>query len=240
MHSLKETKVPRSEIYYGPMKSGKSRYLVKKAEELYAQNIAFLAFKPVLDTRDGSYIRSRHQSCRDIQALAISQAQEILKTVQQVSEQPEKFVQQQPAAQPDCLAIQAVLAHQAPLQACLIDEIFLLDSSLPDVIKSLLKTGISVYMSGLDRDFRGEYFPLKEVKNKSVSMKDIIDQCDRSLPLKARCEICDQPAALTQRLINGLPAPYNSPTVLIGDEEYQPRCLEHHQIEGKPELTTAS
>ena len=94
-------------------------------------------------------------------------------------------------------------------------------------------------MSGLDRDFRGEYFPLAASLNKQISMKEIIENCDQALALMAFCEVCEQPAALTQRLIAGQPAPYSSPTVLIGDEEYQPRCREHHQVIGHPESLTA-
>ena len=34
----------------------------------------------------------------------------------------------------------------------------------------------------------------------------------------------------TQRTIGGQPAPYDSPLILVGDQEYEARCLKHHQI----------
>lgn len=240
MHPLNEESFPLSEICYGPMKSGKSRYLVEKAEALFARQESFLAFKPVLDTRDGSYIRSRHQTCRDVQALAVSSSQEILSQVQLACEQPAYFRRDLPQAQPGSLSLQASFRTDVPLKACLIDEVFLLDSDLIRVLEALREAQISVYMCGLDRDFRGEYFPLKDAREQGRSMQDLIEGCDRSLALMARCEVCQQPAALTQRLINGQPAPYNSPTVMIGDEEYQPRCREHHQIAGKAGLSAVS
>lgn len=230
---------PILEICYGPMKSGKSRYLIEKAEELKQRRQSFLAFKPLQDTRDGSYIRSRDRQCRDIQALPVHKSQQILDFVRQAQSAPQQLLQTVPFGETDSLSIRDSFLPGQPLKACLIDEAFLLDSALLKSLQSIKDSGVSVFMSGLDRDFRGEYFPLAVAHNRQISMKEIIDSCDHALALMAFCQICQQPAALTQRLIDGQPAPYNSPTVLIGDEEYQPRCREHHRVSGRPESLTA-
>lgn len=231
---------PLAAICYGPMKSGKSRYLVEQAETLHQQGLSFLAFKPVQDTRDGSFIRSRDLACRDIQAIGVGNSQELLEVVQRALQAPETVVRGLGAAPDKALGLKAAFKPAQKLRACLIDEVFLLDGAIIEVLQQLLKQGISVYLSGLDRDFRGEYFPLRYFESHGLTMQDLIRQCDQIIALNASCEVCQQPAALTQRLINGQPAPYDSPTVLIGDEEYEPRCLEHHQVLGHPHLSAVS
>lgn len=227
-------------ICYGPMKSGKSRFLVEQAELLHRQQLSFLAFKPVQDTRDGSYIRSRDASCRDVQALGTASGSGLLSLLDEALHQPEGLFGRLPAAEAGVLSLRESFLPGQPLQACLIDEVFLLDGHLLELIERLLHQRVSVYLSGLDRDFRGEWFPLRGFERHGLTMEHVIARCERVLPLKARCEDCNAPAELTQRLINGAPAPYDSPTVLIGDEEYAPRCREHHQVLGKPSLSAAS
>lgn len=228
-----------AEVCFGPMKSGKSRYLIHKAQGLYRQKQSFLAFKPLQDTRDGAAIRSRDEACPDIQALAVGDSRELQQVVEQALRDPQCFLQELPPEQDKCLNLRQSFRPRRPLTACLIDEVFLFDSGLLSALRSLRQQGVSVFMSGLDRDFRGEFFPLRQHEQTSISMKEIIHYCDHSLALMAFCEVCQQPAALTQRLINGQPAPYDSPTVLIGDEEYQPRCKEHHQVLNRPHNLTA-
>lgn len=227
-------------ICYGPMKSGKSRYLVEQAEDFYTQGVSFLAFKPVFDTRDGSFIRSREVSCRDVQALGVASGQELRKLLSEALENPAHLRARLPQAPAGALSLQQSFRTGLPLQACLIDEVFLLDAELLEVMDALLSRGVSVYLSGLDRDFRGEWFPLRGFERHGKTMEHVINRCERVLPLRARCEDCGAPAELTQRLINGAPAPYDSPTVMIGDEEYAPRCREHHHVVGKPSLSAAS
>lgn len=226
-------KTPLLEICYGPMKSGKSRYLVQKCEALYAAGIPFLAFKPRQDTRDGCFIRSRDRHCRDIEALGIDSAHEILLPFQSREwiQPPLRQVQRHILSLPEYLP-----AGSFP-QACLIDEVFLLDSGLVPVIRQLLNQKISVYLSGLDRDFRREYFPLKDYASSGMTMQHLIEIYHSRIALNARCEACGGEAPFTQRLVNGRPAHYNSPTVLIGDEEYQPRCRNHHEVFGHPHLS---
>lgn len=227
-----------TEICFGPMKSGKSRYLVHKAEALFTQKTPFLAFKPKEDTRDGHFIKSRDIHCRDIQAIGISQSLEILEHIEHYEQNRPDYLKAIPIlpASKRALRIHDYLKAQ-PIQACLIDEVFLLDSGVLQVMDTLQQKGVHIYLSGLDRDFRREYFPLRDFEQSQKTMQDLIAKCERSLPLKAICEVCQDEAEYSQRLVNGQPAHYDSPIVQIGDEEYQPRCQAHHEVIGHPCLS---
>ena len=49
--------------------------------------------------------------------------------------------------------------------------------------------------------------------------------------LHAICAVCGDEASRTQRLINGQPAQYDDPIVVVGASElYEARCREHHQV----------
>ena len=117
---------------------------------------------------------------------------------------------------------------------------YLLSASLrePVVLQQLRECQMLVFLSGLDRDFRREYFPLRDSAS-GQTMRDLIALADTRIALQAICESCGAPAPYSQRLVNGQPAHYDSPTVLIGDEEYQPRCQQHHQVLGHPCLSLA-
>ena len=53
--------------------------------------------------------------------------------------------------------------------------------------------------------------------------------------LHAICVVCGAPACRTQRLINGQPANYNDPVILVGAKEvYEARCRDCHRVPGKP------
>ena len=57
--------------------------------------------------------------------------------------------------------------------------------------------------------------------------------------LRAVCMRCKDPrvtATLPQRLIDGKPAPYESPEILVGGSEtYEARCLNCHEVPGRPD-----
>ncbi len=79
-----------------------------------------------------------------------------------------------------------------------------------------------VIVAGLDQDFHGEPFgPLPELMAKA----ETIDK------LHAICVVCGAAASRTQRLINGQPASYHDPVILVGaHESYEERCRHHHQV----------
>lgn len=77
-------------------------------------------------------------------------------------------------------------------------------------------------VAGLDMSFRAEpYEPVPELMS-------IADQVDK---LHAICMVCGKPAYASQRLINGEPAYYDDPLVMVGaNENYEARCRRHHIV----------
>lgn len=98
------------------------------------------------------------------------------------------------------------------------------DEQLPEVVERLADAGKQVLVTGLDRDFRGVPFG---------PMPRLMALADQVTKLTAICVVCGEPATRTQRLIDGAPAPADSPLILIGgmgDEAYEARCRLHHEV----------
>ena len=86
-----------------------------------------------------------------------------------------------------------------------------------------------VIVAGLDTSFRGEPFD---------GMAYLLAMADSVTKLAAVCARCGEPATRTQRLIEGKPAPWGSPVILPGgDDVYEPRCVECHEVPGRPEVS---
>ena len=84
-----------------------------------------------------------------------------------------------------------------------------------------------VMVAGLDTDFRGEPFG---------PMPKLMAEAEFVTKLTAVCNKCGAPATRTQRIINGKPAKYKDPIVLVGaSESYEARCRKCHEVVGKPE-----
>ncbi|MGO1368678.1 MAG: thymidine kinase [Senegalia sp. (in: firmicutes)] len=103
-----------------------------------------------------------------------------------------------------------------------VDEIQFMDEGIVDIVKELANKGLRVIVAGLDMDFRGEPFgPSPEI----LAIAEFVDK------LTAVCMVCGQPATRTQRLIDGMPARYDEPTILVGaTESYEARCRLHHEV----------
>ena len=98
------------------------------------------------------------------------------------------------------------------------------DDGLPEVAERLADAGKQVLVTGLDRDFRGIPFG---------PMPRLMALADQVTKLTAICVLCGEPATRTQRLIDGAPAPADSPLIVIGgmgDETYEARCRRHHEV----------
>jgi thymidine kinase len=129
--------------------------------------------------------------------------------------------------------ILSILSRYATMpEVIAIDEGQFFDRGLPPVCLWLVDRGRRVVVAGLDRNFRGEPFG---------SMPDLLACADEVSKLKAVCMSCKDPrvtAVLPQRLIDGRPAPYDSPEVMVGGADfYEARCLDCHEVPGKPDYS---
>jgi thymidine kinase len=103
-----------------------------------------------------------------------------------------------------------------------IDEAQFFDSGIVDVAKCLAERGMRVIVAGLDTDFRGEPFGCMPI---FLAIAERVDK------LQAICMVCGEAASRTQRLVNGRPARYNDPVVIVGASEmYEARCRQHHEV----------
>jgi thymidine kinase len=108
-----------------------------------------------------------------------------------------------------------------------VDEVQFFDWRIAAVVNKLANRGVRIIVSGLDMDFRGEPFG---------PMPLLMAEAEQVDKLQAICVVCGRPASRTQRLIDGKPASYSDPVILVGASEvYEARCREHHEVPGKPE-----
>lgn len=110
--------------------------------------------------------------------------------------------------------------------AVVIDEVQFFDDEIVEISETLADRGIRVIVGGLDRDFRGEPFG---------PMPALLARAEFVTKLTAICVKSGLPATRTQRIIDGKPAHYNDPTILVGaNESYEPRSRHYHEVPGKP------
>ncbi len=112
-------------------------------------------------------------------------------------------------------------------QIVAIDEAQFLDADVVTLATSLAERGRRVILAGTDTDFRGEPFgPMPQL----MAVAEVVDK------LHAICVLCGGPASRNQRLIEGVPARYDSPTIMVGGQEsYEARCRACHQVPRRDE-----
>lgn len=122
---------------------------------------------------------------------------------------------------------QILLRLDPMAQVIAIDEVQFLDAGIVKVVSSLADRGRRVIMAGIDTDFRGEPFgPMPQL----MAMAEVVDK------LHAICVLCGSPASRTQRLLEGKPASYESPTIMVGAaDSYEARCRACHQVPRRDE-----
>ena len=109
-----------------------------------------------------------------------------------------------------------------------IDEVQFFDDEVVDICNYLADQGKRVMCAGLDMDFRGEPFSI---------MPRLVTQAEFVTKLTAVCTKCGAPATRTQRIVNGQPANFTDPIILVGaSESYEARCRHCHEVPGKPEI----
>jgi thymidine kinase len=107
-----------------------------------------------------------------------------------------------------------------------IDEVQFFDSAVIGICDLLAEQGKRVICAGLDTDFRGVPFgPMPDL----MARAELVDK------LHAICVVCGEEASRTQRLIDGQPARFDDPVVLVGAAEvYEARCRQCHEV-GAPD-----
>ena len=107
-----------------------------------------------------------------------------------------------------------------------VDEVQFFDRDIVDVCEYLADKGLRVMVAGLDKDFRGEPFGV---------LPELLTRAEFVTKLTAVCAKCGAPATRTQRLVDGSPASFEDPIVLVGAvDHYEPRCRHCHEILNKP------
>ncbi len=134
-------------------------------------------------------------------------------------------------AREDAIVVQSaaeILDYITPdVEVIAIDEIQFFDWSIADVCTQLANDRKRVIAAGLDQDFRGEPFG---------PMPLLMALAERVDKLHAICVVCGASASRTQRLIDGRPARYDDPIILVGgSESYEARCRHCHEVPGRPE-----
>lgn len=106
-----------------------------------------------------------------------------------------------------------------------VDEVQFFGETIIGDLSSLADKGYRVIAAGLDMDFRGEPFGV---------VPNLMAVAESVTKLQAVCSVCGSPASRTQRLIDGKPASYDDPVILVGaSESYEARCRHHHEVPKK-------
>ena len=115
---------------------------------------------------------------------------------------------------------------ESDVQVVAIDEVQFFKDSIVSICESLADRGVRVIVAGLDTDFRGEPFGV---------MPLLLARAEFVTKLSAACTVCGCAATRTQRLVDGKPANYDDPIILVGAKEsYEARCRKHHIVPNKP------
>ncbi|HII15559.1 MAG TPA: thymidine kinase [Nanoarchaeota archaeon] len=199
----------RIEMIIGPMFSGKSSELIRRVNRYMIAGYKVQAYKPRIDNRYGTDVIASHDN-EKLKAVAVSHVGQIYSRLEKDT---------------------AVVA---------IDEVQFLDDGILFMADWLAASGRIFIASGLNLDFRGEPFPFM---GSSRTMAELIVRADRVDMLSAICTYaenglnCGCEATRTQRIVNGEPASYDSPLIMVGaSEAYEARCRNHHFVPNAPVL----
>ena len=189
------------EVYCGSMCSGKTEEAIRFiSRQLIANPKIIGVFKPLLDNRK----------------------------LENNEKDPSLFIASRNGGSISCTAIADVaemkeIALNNSYSIIAIDEAqFLNKQDLLEFIHEMLSFGKRIVIFGLDLDFRGKTFG---------AMGEILALADKVTKLTAICSVCGQDTyCITQRIIDGNPAHYNDPIIMVGDQQYEPRCRKCHIV----------
>jgi thymidine kinase len=170
------------EVIVGPMFSGKTHELLRRAAVAEHHGDLVVAAHPSTDTRTAQGAITSHNGER---------------------------------RRADVVETTSALRAFERFDVLVIDEAHFFDAELVDAASELRTRG-RVILAGLGRDFRSAEFP---------NVSHLVSAADVVTWMTARCARCGGMATLTQRLIEGRPAPLDDPVIKVGAEDlYQPRC----------------
>jgi len=134
-------------------------------------------------------------------------------------------------AEPVDASIEIMRRSRSDAEVVAVDEAQFLDDGIVAVANTLADRGVRIILAGTDADFRGLPFgPMPTL----MCVAEVVDK------LQAICVVCGGPATRNQRLLNGKPAPWNSPTIMVGGREsYEARCRHCHRVPRSDEDQTA-
>jgi len=194
-------------LFIGNMASGKTRHLLTEIDTLRKYgNKKIAVFKPRTDTRSGmNTIKSRKGDEDNAEEISSTHPGEIWEVLRaRESEAGSRF---------EIIAFDEV-------------QFFPRDSGFFQLVRNLMDEGYDILASGLAFDFRGE--PFGSTPDLALLAED------RCMWMTSYCTRCGGRAPYPQRIINGHPAHYNSPQILVGgDETYEPRCDDHFILPGR-------
>ncbi len=134
-------------------------------------------------------------------------------------------------AAPIGMAFEVMRLLKPDTEVVAVDEAQFLDDAIVDVSTALAARGVRVLLAGTDTDFRGEPF------GAMAQLMAVAETVDK---LRAICMVCGDLACRNQRLIDGRPAPYDSPVILVGGSDaYEARCRHCHRVPRRDEDQTA-
>ncbi|KAF0392915.1 thymidine kinase [Gigaspora margarita] len=110
-----------------------------------------------------------------------------------------------------------------------IDEIQFFSPEIANFLGNLTQQGHQIIVAGLDKNFCGE--PFNETIKALLALADYVEK------LTAICQVCQKEAPFTQRIINGQPARYHDPLILVGGQKtYEARCGSCYVIQNKANM----
>jgi thymidine kinase len=197
------------EVVCGPMFSGKSEELIRRVTRALIARQDVRVFKPGIDDRYDAQDVASHAG-RKATAEAVRDTLEVRAKLG-LAPEPALFGLENPDALevklPDVVAF---------------DEAQFFDDGLVPLALELARAGVRVICGGLDLDFRAEPFGI---------MPELLARAEHVEKLTAICVVCGAPATRTQRLVNGVPARFDDPVIMVGAaERYEPRCAQHHSV----------
>jgi thymidine kinase len=189
------------ELLLGPMRSNKTEELLRRVamrREFAHQNV--LLFKPSDDIKSGpGLVESRNPKGHGKMDALEFNSRDPWKIIECVSAEEKKI-----GKKVECIAMD---------EGQFVEDLFVF-------AKDRMEVGYNMLIAGLDLDFRA--IPFGEM----LDLAWLVNAYGGNITWCVSYCACGDQALFSQRLIDGKPAPYNSPIKMPG-ESYEPRCREH-------------